>query len=144
MRKLLCIGIIALAFTACKKDDDDKSCAVTTTTLAGTYYLESMVYRLPNGFEENVTANFVENCEMDDTYELEAGGTATYNDAGVECSVNGDETGTWALSGNTVTLTVGAFLGSGQVESFNCKKLVVVSTNVQTSGDKLTYTLIKL
>jgi len=60
-------------------------------------------------------------------------------DAGTVCSPSGGDSGTWSLSGNT--MNVNGDLAT--IESFDCKTLVLVNNDVNTTGDKLKITLTK-
>jgi len=50
-----------------------------------------------------------------------------------------NDTGTWGLSGNTLTKDG----GPTTIESFDCKTLVLVVADTQTPGDKLKIILAK-
>ena len=59
-------------------------------------------------------------------------------DAGVVCSPPGNDNGTWALSGTTTMQIDGENLN---IESYDCKKLVFVSTGTIIPGDILKFTM---
>jgi len=136
MKKLLLpLCIVFLATAACKKNKDDKNCDVTAASIAGTYKLSSMKYKLNSSTPEFDAP--IQDCQGDDILVLNANLTLAYQDAGTICSPDGSFTGNWSLTGNTIDVE----LYAGTVESFNCSKLVIVATDVQTPGDKLTATL---
>ena len=55
------------------------------------------------------------------------------------CSPPGNDNGTWTVSGNTMTVDGEATT----IQSFDCKTLILSNNDIQTSGDKLTITLIR-
>jgi hypothetical protein len=135
--------LLTLLFVSCKKDKDN-DCDINITTVSGTYYLESIWYRLPSGFEEEVTANFMEACEVGDTYTLSENGVLVYTDTGGACDPNGTETTTWTLSGNAISIPAGVLAATGNIESFDCSTLIIVGPNTAQPGDRTTFTFKKM
>ena len=83
---------------------------------------------------------FSDGCERDDVYTFQTNGTYQLKDAGVVCSPNGDDNGTWSfVSPNSMTIDGDPDI----IEYFDCKTLVIVNMDIQTSGDRLKLTLTK-
>jgi len=121
----------ALAFTGCKKENDtneNEDCPLTVEDIAGKYKLFSVVLVEASG-ERDVKRELYEDCELDDINDLKADKTFIYTDGGTVCSPSGSTSGTWNISGRILTLNS----GTANIESFNCKDLVVTYRN----GDDL-------
>ena len=116
MRQLLIAILFATATLSCSKKDDNTPPAITKENISGTYKITSVKV---NGAEFIDQA--FEPCQKDDLVKLEANGTVTYIDAGTKCSPAGDDSGTWDLSGNTLTLDS----ETATIQSFDGNNLVV-------------------
>lgn len=133
----LALLVVATSFTACKKDKD---VAYTKENLAGTYKLASVSI---NG--QNIPLNQVpelDECEIDDLYQLNVDFSAKYIDAGVKCVPPGDDDNTsWELLPNNRIIVVDL---EGEIKSFDGKSLVVGET-ITEQGITMTYriTLVK-
>ncbi len=135
---LLALALPLFLFTSCEKDDQKPNCETTMASLAGTYKITAADYKLTaNAPAQNVLTQMFEPCQLDDTQTIEANGTWTYTDAGVQCG--GNQTGTWSLSGNT--FTIGG--ETGTIVSYDCKTLVVTRNSTVVTGDILTITFTK-
>ncbi|RYY30957.1 MAG: hypothetical protein EOO04_03120 [Chitinophagaceae bacterium] len=123
---VLNIGLLAfliVGLNSCKKDsgdDDGEECDITVASLAGKYRLVSAKY-ISGGQETDAMNNMYEPCERDDINELKADGTFNYIDAGTVCSPSNSTSGTWNVSGQTLTLNGGFSV----IETFNCRQMVV-------------------
>ena len=67
--------------------------------LAGDYKITSAK---ANGID--VLNIYLEPCQRDDVYTLNADSTYTITDAGTTCTPSSDTTGTWSLGGNNITI----------------------------------------
>ncbi len=147
MKKLVFAPLALLFLFACKKEKDEdnnnNNCPVSMASLSGTYKIQSIKYKANSAAPEIDVFGTFDDCQKDDLYTLNENGTATYEDAGVECGVNGDDTGTWSLSGNTVNISVGGEAITGTLQSFDCTNLIVVTENYMGPGDKATFTIRK-
>jgi hypothetical protein len=76
---------------------------------------------------------FPDSCERDDILTFTANGSWTKADAGIVCSIPGNDAGNWSLSGNAINLNGRPVA----IESFDCKKLILVNNDVMQPGDKL-------
>jgi hypothetical protein len=111
MKKLIFFVMLVLAFS-CSKNDDNNPPQITMQNLAGDYKITSAK---ANGID--VLNSYLDPCQRDDVYTLEADSTYTITDAGTPCNPSSDTTGTWSLSGNNITIgdqqfTVVGFNGS--------------------------------
>ena len=141
MKKILLYSLVICLFISCKKDKDN-NCTLSMSAAAGTYRITAVKYKqTPTSAEQDYyNVLFTDACEKDDTYNFNANGTYIFTDAGVKCAPPGDFTGTWSLSGNTITIDT----ESGNVDLFNCSSIVVSVSSVNVPGDKVTYTLTRL
>jgi hypothetical protein len=134
---IITLLMTGLLFTSCKKssddDDDDLDCELTVTAIAGKYKI--IAAKLVTSTETDVLREIYEPCELDDINELKADKTFTYTDAGTTCSPNGTESGTWDVMGRTLKLNS----GFSNIESFNCKNLVVTYRDEDGNLIKETY-----
>lgn len=134
---IIAVLMTGLLFTSCKKssddDDDDMDCEITVATLAGKYKI--IAAKLVTSTETDILHDIYEPCELDDINELKADKTFTYTDAGTVCSPNGTESGTWDVRGRLLILNS----GTSNIESFNCKNLVVTYRDGSGNLIKETY-----
>ncbi len=101
--KLLVLALLVVtAFSACTKNSD--TLAVTKDNLAGTYTIISVKAKAPNAPEQDVTSDNYESCEMDDQVVLKSDLTATYVDAGIQCSQVGGGSAVWSINGSFITI----------------------------------------
>lgn len=134
MKKILLLATFGIfVMSSCNKDDDN--CETNVTTVSGTYKLTSLKYKASGQPEVDLFA-FMDACEKDDLTVLNANGTYAYQDAGTACDPNGSFSGTWSLSGSTITVDG----DTGTLQSFDCSTLVFY---VEDAGDRLTFTYVK-
>jgi len=145
MKQVTTASALALLLTggilfSCNKKPDVPACDVTVVNLSGTYKLSALQYKA------NATAAPVDylaamdDCEKDNTLTLKNDGTYHSDDAGTVCSPDESSNGTWQLSGHTLT-SDGTL--NGTVASYDCKTLVYYVDNAITTGDRLTFTMVK-
>ena len=137
MRKTLLLPIL-LFVLSCNKSGDE-NCTTSAASLAGSYKVIASKYKqTPAAMEEDLYAA-MEACEKDDVITLKTNGTYEAKDLGAVCSPSNDDSGTWSYSGSGLML-------DGEpvtVKSFNCKTLVLVTSNAFLQGDAITLTLQK-
>lgn len=131
MKKLVFVLLVPIFFS-CKKD---KTCNRDMAGISGTYKVTAFLYKANSATAE--TDIFVQEvpdaCDRDDTYTFHSNGTVTFTDAGIKCVPSNDDTGTWSLTGNTMTVD-----GSpNTIFSFNCSSLVFIETDYNVAGDRL-------
>jgi Lipocalin-like domain len=137
---LLILLIGATSFVlSCKKKDKVNTCTLNEANFAGSYKIESIKYKLTPTSSEVDGTSFVDPCELDDVITFNAGNTYTYTDAGTACSPNGDDAGTWSLSGSSLTVDGTA----APVENFSCTGYSASQTDFNTTGDKIIITFKK-
>ena len=137
MKKLVLSALILSGLlVGCKDDDDD--CDLNSGNLAGTYQITGLSYKAnASATPVDIYATY-DACEKDDRVIFNTNGTVTYSDAGVVCVPDGNDMGTWALSGSTLTMDGQA----GTVSSFNCSGMTL-SIAGATSGELTTVTLVR-
>jgi hypothetical protein len=140
-KSIFACAIVMLIFASCQKEADAPvNCSPTTAGIAGTYKLTALVYKqTPTSPEQDYLA-LREACENDDLVTLSANGTYEYKDLGLTCSPDGSNSGTWSVSGNTI---ISDGIVGGTIQSFDCRKLVVYSTDMIIPGDRITLTIEK-
>lgn len=118
MKKLLLpLLILTSALVSCQKEE--KKCDLSAANLVGTYKITA------NSYKKDAASPLVDvyalygACEKDDLISINANNTIVFSDAGVKCTPSGDSTGTWALSGNNVTIEDRVY----NVSAFDCKAM---------------------
>jgi hypothetical protein len=102
--KFLVLALLAVtSFTACKKSDSDVL-AVTKDNLVGTYTIITVKAKAAGASEQDVTNANYDPCELDDQVVLKSDLTATYVDAGTQCSPVGGGSDYWSVNGNIITI----------------------------------------
>jgi hypothetical protein len=139
-KMILVIGIAGITVSSCQKERTESGCDTTMNNIAGTYKLTSLKYKASASSPEQDYMLFFDACEKDDLIKLNANGTYEYKDAGTVCTPDGNDNGTWSLTNNQ--LYSDGMLG-GEVESFDCKKLVTVLKDLNVNGDRITFTMEK-
>ncbi|NLU92439.1 lipocalin family protein [Chitinophaga sp. Ak27] len=128
---------------SCKKEKSSAptpTCSVNMVNISGTYKLTSLQYKSSTSTTPVEETDSWEPCEKDDIIILKSDGIYDFKDQGTVCNPSGNEHGTWALKGNT--LTSNGIL-KGTITSFDCKTMVYVTENVLVQGDKYTFTMVK-
>lgn len=128
-------------FSSCRKDPEKKNCAASVTTISGTYKIVSLKYRASPTAPEEDYMIFFDDCEKDDHVRLNTNKTYDYIDAGVSCNPQGSDQGIWDIIGNKISSDG---LIQGEIQSFDCKTLIVFKKDVYSAGDVLTFTFQKL
>jgi hypothetical protein len=138
MKKVIFIVLSAFVLFSCKKDKNE--CTTSVSAISGAYKITSMLYKEnASASETEVFPIWFDACERDDVLTFNTNGTYQETDAGIKCSPPGDDDGTWALSGNTMTIDG----DPTTLESFDCKTLVLVNSDTQVAGDRVKITLIR-
>lgn len=127
-KTILALSVVALMFTACKKDEDaPANVTPTVTNLPGTYIITAATVS-SGGTSVNVfnnsdaSMNWFEACDRDDQYKLNANMSYDVVDAGTACSPDNSYSGTWALPSST-SIDIDGNIGT--IQSYNGKTLVV-------------------
>lgn len=103
MKKVL-LALLAFVFitVGCKKDDDDGPPEINRQNVAGNYRLNSIMAQVGAIPAQDVTDEFLEPCEKDDLLRLNANGTYTSQDDGVQCNPPSESSnGTWDVPSPT-------------------------------------------
>ena len=131
MKKLALSSLfIALLLTACKNDDDDVACQLSSSSIVGTYKITAITYKpTPTSADVDIYAT-LDACEKDDLLVLNDNGIMNYQDAGTVCSPSGSYSGSWSLTGNSITIDG----DPGTVSSFDCSTLVLTQADPSGTG----------
>jgi hypothetical protein len=141
MKSMLCIALLCGTLSGCKKDKNEQpSCATTREGLAGTYRLTALKYKMSASAPEQDFLQYLDACERDDLVTLNANGSYTYQDAGTVCSPSGNDSGTWSVSGSTLTSDG---MINGTISSYDCRTLVYHLDNILVPGDTYIFTMVK-
>lgn len=101
--KLLVLALlIVTAFGACTKNSDVLS--ITKDNLAGTYTIITVKAKAAGASEQDVTSANFDPCEMDDQIVLKSDLTATYVDAGTQCTPAGGGSDYWSFNSGILTI----------------------------------------
>ena len=134
LKPVLLIFFATLLFTACKKEKT--STEITKENISGTYTLKALTATSALTGTQTVNLyNMMLPCEKDDQINLKTDFTVIYTDAGTKCEEPGDDTGTWNLAGNIITLDGEA----GTIEKFDGTTLIITSEGTE-SGISFKYT----
>ncbi|MCP9749503.1 lipocalin family protein [Ferruginibacter sp. HRS2-29] len=139
-RILLILSLAAFTFFGCSKSNDPapgSGCELNETNLAGSYKITAITYKLSSSSPSiDIFEDYLEPCQRDDVYILQADKVLKYNDAGGSCDPPGSYTGVWNLSAGVVTIDGQAFT----VTNFTCNSITGTASNIQVAGDKATFT----
>ena len=134
LKPVLVILFAASFFSACKKEKT--SPAITKENFSGTYTLKSST--ATSALTGSQTLNLYDMmlpCEKDDQVTLKIDFTVLYADAGIKCEEPGDDTGTWSLAGNTITIDG----EKATIEKFDGTTLIITAEGSE-SGISFKYT----
>lgn len=143
MKKLIVLLLLLMVIFSCKKNKDkNPSCSTDAASISGSYKITAYTYKASTSSPEidYYSTIFPDACDRDNVLTFNANGTYQLIDAGVACSPPGNDNGTWALAGTTTMQIDGDAV---TIESFDCKKLIFVNADTQTTGDQLKITLTK-
>jgi len=139
MKKFLTLLFLFFLFISCNKDDNPPACTTTAATLTGTYKIIASTYKETPTSDEVDEYSLMDACEKDDLIELNSNNTYNATDAGIACSPRSDESGSWSLSGSTLTIEGDPIT----IQSFDCKTLLLISKDGFVTGDETSVTLQK-
>jgi Lipocalin-like domain len=125
----------------CKKEKTaEPACTTSMAGMAGTYRLTALQYKINAAAPAQDYLQLLDDCEQDDLVTLQANGSYIYQDAGVSCTPARNETGTWSLSGSTISSDG---IINGTISSYNCSTLVYHLDNILLPGDSYIFTMQK-
>lgn len=128
---MLVLLIVVSGIAACSKKKESNVTVISKESLAGSYKLTAAT---TSG--QNIYDVYLEACQKDDIYRLNADFTAAIMDGVMKCNPPGDETGTWNLVGNSKIVILGQ---EADIVSYDGKTLVVSFMN-NSSGFNLLVT----
>jgi hypothetical protein len=136
-KTILSIAVLVVTVISCKKEDGNPdTCINDVTTIVGSYKVTAIKYKTNSTSPEQDFFATLPDCEKDDIIKLNTNGTADYQDAGTACTPNNSYSSTWSLNGNTITID-----GTpGNIQSFDCRTLVVSASGAFVPGDIFTVT----
>jgi hypothetical protein len=129
---------IVLLFS-CKKDP---KCSKDVSSISATYKITAYTYKqTPTSPEQDYySILFPDACDRDNTIAFSTNSTYVTADAGIACSPPTTDNGTWSLSGDNMIIDG----DQSAIEVFDCKTLVISTSDFLATGDKLKITLVKL
>lgn len=141
MKKFIILSFITILFIASCKKKDHPACVTDTTSIAGYYRITGATYKSSASATETdyFTILFPDACQRDDVYIFKTDGSYQLKDAGNVCSPNGDDIGSWSVSGSTMMVDG----DPSAIKSFDCKNLVIVNSDILEVEDELKITLLK-
>jgi hypothetical protein len=135
-RITLSLLVLSTILVSCKKDD--KNCDLNAGNFAGSYRITAISYKANTATPVVDEYATLPACAKDDVITFNTNNTSTYTDAGVVCTPAGNDTGVWALSGNSVTLDGDVYA----VTAFSCSGTTISQTG-PAAGEVYTVTLVK-
>ncbi|MEO5968204.1 MAG: lipocalin family protein [Ferruginibacter sp.] len=140
MKKFLfgAFALIIFAGTSCKKDKD-ATCDLSSSSLSGNFKVTAATTQTGTNPEVNVYEAFFQVCERDDIFKFAENNTFTVTDAGVVCDPTSADSGTWALSGNVLTINSGGDISTFTVSNFNCNSFIISDVDAGVTS-RITFT----
>lgn len=141
MKKIFLLSsLFALAFVGCKKSSssNNNSCTLSASSIVGSYKMTAMVLTMA-GQTVDIFNNdsYTPPCSRDNIYTLNANGNYTVADGATACDPSDASSGTWTLSGNTLTMD-GSDVST--VSEFTCSSFKIVSSGMQGESTTVTFT----
>lgn len=131
---------VVFTLSSCNKSDAVEKPTYTTAQIAGSYTLTSIIYTAHDSPTEDFTNNFLESCQQDDVYNLNADMSFSLIDSGEVCEPSGDYESNWTLEGNLLAFD----FFSMEIEKYDGKILVGSMTETQNGHThKLTFSFAK-
>jgi hypothetical protein len=120
MKKVvLMLSIVAVTLaTSCKKSDSN--CTLDATSILGAYKVTAYTYQATASSTLVDVYASVPACQKDNIITFNSNGTYTETEGATSCSPSSASSGTWSLSGSTLTLD-----GDANTTTFNCTTLVI-------------------
>jgi hypothetical protein len=143
MKNLLFIIAAGAAFASCKKATPaEETCTVNTTSIVGKYTITAISYKSSASATAMDVFASMNECQKDDTYDLKADGSVVIAEEANNCGTPPPPgtPSTWSLSSDNTRLSMGNIM---EIQSFDCKKLIVVENNLAVDGDIQTTTYTK-
>lgn len=140
MKKLLTLAtVLVIAFSSCKKDDPAPTCNLDSNGILGGYKITSLLYKANAATPEIDLFALYDACEKDDILTMLANGTYTVTEGATACTPTNADSGTWSLSGTTLTLDG---TNAGTVSNFSCSGFTITQSDA-TTGESTKITLVK-
>ena len=103
MKKISLIAVLlSTMLFSCKKDDE--KCELSQPAFVGSYKVTAIKYQANTATPEIDDYASLPACEKDDVITFNSNGSTTYTDAGTVCVPDGNDTGTWSLTGSTMVI----------------------------------------
>ena len=140
MKKLFIIAsALLVAFSSCKKDDPAPTCNLDNNGILGSYKITSILYKANTATPEVDIFALYDGCQKDDILTMLSNGTYTITEGATTCTPTNADSGTWSLSGSTLTLDG---TDPGTVSNFSCSGFTLTQTFAAT-GETTKITLVK-
>lgn len=132
------LALAVLGLSSCEKDKDD-DCALSDSAIVGTYKMVAWG-NITSGVQTDMFATYLDACDRDDTYTLNADHTYVLTDAGMECSPAEHDTGTWMLSNGVLSISaITTDDITGDVQEFNCDGFKVSFIDMGGGTNSMTF-----
>jgi hypothetical protein len=127
-----------LVFAACKKDSTSSS-NPTPVSIAGIYKVTALSAQIGNSQPQDLTSQLTE-CSKSSTWGFQDNGSFFFGGAATQTCTDPDYSGTWSLSGKTLTITTSQGTNTYQIVSQQGRTLVL-STNGTYNGANATLSI---
>ncbi len=151
MKKILCIICGAIFIFSCKKSSPQTqnpppvpqdTCKPSPAVIKGTYKITAIKYRESNTAPEQDWYSSLQDCEKDNTYQLNADSSVLVSEGADVCPGPPPPGGisNWYLLNNNTQVALDAIY---DIDSFDCTTLVVTEKDSRVPGDTRTVTYVK-
>ena len=135
MKKIIFSVLLSSALFACKKDKGP-ACETTVAGISANYKITKIEIVSGSG-STDVSSTFLDDCTRSGLYQLKADKSAIYTEAGSSCTGSG--TGSWDVSNNNISISVGGFdFSNAPIKSWDCNTLTVTD-DFSSSGITASY-----
>lgn len=137
MRKVFINSFVFFILTifislSCSKKSSSSSTQITAANLQGSYKITDMKVSVNN--QQADVFSQLSSCQKNDIYYLGANGIYSLGGSSDQSCTDPDDSGTWALSGNTLTITGQSGTQSFNVSSFSNNNLIVTYVSTYNSA----------
>lgn len=143
MKKTLFLSLLSFLFifSSCKKDNS--SPVPTQQSIVGVYRITALKGHVANGQVQDYTSQLDE-CDKTSTWGFQNNSEFFFGGAATQTCQDPDFTGTWTLSGKTITLNANSTTTQYEIVSFDGKNLVVdTNGTIGSSAATFTFTFTK-
>ena len=118
-----CFFLIMVILVSCSKEGGSNSTAINVANISGTYKLTGLTVQLTPLPPQSILDS-IPDCQRDDLIKLNHDMSLYLVDNGVTCVPPANDTSTWSLNGNTITIDT----LTGTIQKYDGQFLIINST----------------